>query len=91
MKNLILTCTLLLQISSTLFAQKLSPIEAKIIAQVNAQISQTEALLKKVVNINSGTLNREGVREVGAVFRKEFEDLVKERSSKNKLEKEITI
>jgi glutamate carboxypeptidase len=62
-------------ISSVSFAQKLSPIEQKIIAQINAQMPQTEALLKKVVNINSGTLNKEGVREVGAIFSKEFEDL----------------
>ena len=27
------------------------------------------------MNINSGTLNKEGVREVGAIFRKEFDDL----------------
>jgi glutamate carboxypeptidase len=57
------------------FAQKLSLIEQKIIAQVNAQMPQTEALLKKVVNINSGTLNKAGVREVGAIFSKEFDAL----------------
>jgi glutamate carboxypeptidase len=75
MRNLILICILFLHISTTVFAQNLSPIEAKIIAQINAQLPQTEALLKKVVNINSGTLNKEGVREVGAIFRKEFDDL----------------
>ena len=75
MKKSILTFTILLLISTAIFSQKLSPIEAKIIAQVNAQLPQTEALLKKVVNINSGTLNKEGVREVGAIFRKEFDDL----------------
>lgn len=58
-----------------IFAQKISPIEQKIIAQINAQIPQTEALLKRVVNINSGTLNKEGVREVGTILRKEFDDL----------------
>ena len=61
--------------SNTIFAQKLTQIEQKIITQINAQLPQTEALLKKVVNINSGTLNKEGVREVGAIFRKEFDDL----------------
>ena len=75
MKKSLLTFTILLLISTTIFSQKLSPIEAKIIAQVNAQLPQTEALLKKVVNINSGTLNTEGVREVGAIFRKEFDNL----------------
>jgi glutamate carboxypeptidase len=75
MKQILATISLLLIISSISFAQKLSPIEAKIIAQIEAQLPQTEALLKKVVNINSGTLNKEGVREVGAIFRKEFDDL----------------
>ncbi len=75
MKKQIITFSILLLISSISFSQKLSPIEAKIIAQVNAQLPQTEALLKKVVNINSGTLNKEGVREVGAIFRKGFDDL----------------
>lgn len=75
MKKQIITFSILLLTSSISFSQKLSPIEEKIIAQVNAQLPQTEELLKKVVNINSGTLNREGVREVGAVFRKEFDDL----------------
>lgn len=70
--NLILITILTVQY---IFAQKISPIEQKIIAQINAQIPQTEALLKKVVNINSGTLNKEGVREVGTIFRKEFDDL----------------
>ena len=75
MKKSLLTFSILLLISTAIFSQKLSPIEAKIIAQVNAQLPQTEALLKKVVNINSGTLNTEGVREVGAIFRKEFDNL----------------
>lgn len=75
MKKQIITFSILLLISSVGFSQKLSPIEEKIIAQINAKLPQTEALLKQVVNINSGTLNREGVREVGAVFRKEFDDL----------------
>lgn len=75
MKKQIITFSILLFISSISFSQKLSLMEEKIIAQVNAQLPQTEALLKKVVNINSGTLNSEGVREVGAIFRKELDDL----------------
>lgn len=75
MKKSILTLITFLFILTQSFAQKLSSTEQKIIAQINAQLPQTEALLKKVVNINSGTLNKEGVREVGAIFSKEFEDL----------------
>ncbi len=75
MKKSILTFITFLCIITHSFAQKLSPIEQKIIAQINAQMPQTEALLKKVVNINSGTLNKAGVREVGAIFSKEFDEL----------------
>ena len=75
MKKSILTLITFLFILTQSFAQKLSSTEQKIIAQINAQLPQTEALLKRVVNINSGTLNKEGVREVGAIFSKEFEDL----------------
>lgn len=75
MKKSILTFITFLCIITHSFAQKLSPIEQKIIAQINAQMPQTEELLKKVVNINSGTLNKAGVREVGAIFSKEFDEL----------------
>ena len=75
MKKSILSLAILLILSAKTFSQNLTPTEAKIIAKINAQLPQTEALLKKVVNINSGTLNKEGVREVGAIFRKEFDDL----------------
>ena len=75
MHKLLLFLSTILSFSNVGFAQKLSPIEQKIITQVNAQLPQTEAILKRIVNINSGTLNKEGVREVGAIFRKEFDDL----------------
>jgi glutamate carboxypeptidase len=75
MKKSILSLTILLFLSAKAFSQNLTPTEEKIIAKINAQLPQTENLLKKVVNINSGTLNIEGVREVGAIFRKEFDDL----------------
>ncbi len=75
MKKSILSLIILLILSAKIFSQNLTPTEAKIIAEINAQLPQTEALLKKVVNINSGTLNKEGVRKVGAIFSKEFNDL----------------
>jgi glutamate carboxypeptidase len=56
-------------------AQKLTPAERKLIASVQRHMPQTEKLLEQVVNINSGTLNVKGVREVGAVFQKEFDAL----------------
>jgi len=56
-------------------AQKLTITERKIIASVQQNMPQTEKLLEQVVNINSGTLNAKGVREVSTVFQKEFEAL----------------
>jgi glutamate carboxypeptidase len=56
-------------------AQKLTPTERKIVASVQQNMPQTEKLLEQVVNINSGTLNVKGVREVGTVFQQEFEAL----------------
>jgi len=54
---------------------KISRIEKKILKQVS--INQEEAILflEKVVNINSGTLNKKGVREVGTVFRNAFDEI----------------
>ena len=49
--------------------------ERAIAAHVTAHALEAIGLLERVVNINSGTLNVDGVREVGAVFRKEFDAL----------------
>lgn len=57
------------------FAQKISPTEKKVIEHVRTNMTTTEKLLEQVVNINSGTLNHEGVKQVGQIFRKEFEDM----------------
>lgn len=54
-------------------AQSLSSVEKKIIEHVKTNIPKTEQLLIDAVNINSGTLNHEGVRQVGQLFRKEFD------------------
>ena len=53
----------------------LSSEERAIAAHIDAHQADGVALLEKVVNINSGTLNLAGVREVGAVFRAEFDRL----------------
>ncbi len=59
----------------TTYAQKISTAEKKVIELVKANMTQTERLLEQVVNINSGTLNHEGVKQVGQIFRKEFEEM----------------
>jgi glutamate carboxypeptidase len=62
-------------ITSSAYSQKLSPIESQLIALVDKNYNETMQLLEKVVNINSGTLNKDGVRAVGEIFRKEFEKI----------------
>ena len=56
------------------FAQ-LSPPEQKLADAVKARSSAAMSLLEKAVNINSGTLNLRGVREVGKLFRAELDAL----------------
>jgi glutamate carboxypeptidase len=58
--------------STNLFAQNLSDIERKLVGSIDKNYKETLALLEETVNINSGTLNLEGVREVGKVFEREF-------------------
>jgi glutamate carboxypeptidase len=53
----------------------LSQDERALAAYVDAHNDQALALLERVVNINSGTQNFEGVREVGRVFRSELDAL----------------
>jgi glutamate carboxypeptidase len=53
----------------------LSSIEQRIASYADASRKEAEALLEKVVNINSGTMNLPGVRRVGEVFDAEFKAL----------------
>jgi glutamate carboxypeptidase len=65
----------LLLFTSFTFAQKISRTENKILKTITANNSEAIEFLKKVVNINSGTMNHEGVKKVGEVFGKAFEDI----------------
>jgi glutamate carboxypeptidase len=56
-------------------AQKLSAEEKKIIEVINKQLPQNLQLLEDLVNINSGTLNTEGVRKVGEILGNEFKNI----------------
>jgi glutamate carboxypeptidase len=53
----------------------LSADERALVTSVDAHNGEALALLERVVNINSGTQNFEGVREVGGVFRAELDAL----------------
>jgi len=68
---------LLLAISPIIsFAQqKLSAEEKKLVERIEKNYQETQALLEEVININSGSLNLEGVREVGRVFEREFQKI----------------
>ena len=57
------------------FAQKLDATEQKLIKKIQENHAETMRLLTEVVNINSGTLNHEGVKAVGAVFKRGFEKI----------------
>ncbi|WP_297796258.1 M20/M25/M40 family metallo-hydrolase [uncultured Eudoraea sp.] len=66
---------LFLSICIQLPAQKLSKAERKLVKTIEASNSEAINFLEKVVNINSGTLNASGVKEVGMVFKDAFEEI----------------
>lgn len=59
-------------LTNSLLAQQLSPVERELLSTIDKNYQETVALLEETVNINSGTFNLEGVREVGRVFEREF-------------------
>ncbi len=74
--NPILTSALIsCALCQPILSQSLNPEQEKIIASVNADEQSSTALLKQLVNINSGTLNPAGVRKVADVLRPQFESL----------------
>jgi len=54
---------------------ELSPVERRMTATVDADYERSVALLEKLVNQNSGTLNLEGVTKVGEMMRAELAPL----------------
>ncbi|HEV8485470.1 MAG TPA: M20/M25/M40 family metallo-hydrolase [Blastocatellia bacterium] len=61
--------------SAHTYAQRLSAEEQKIASYIDAHKDEAIALIEKVVNIESPTENLAGVKQVGMVFKKEFESL----------------
>ncbi|MDN4502191.1 M20/M25/M40 family metallo-hydrolase [Alteromonadaceae bacterium BrNp21-10] len=49
--------------------------EQQIVAQINADLPQALSELELTVNINSGTLNFEGVKKVGHFFQQKFDEI----------------
>ncbi|MGC1630993.1 MAG: M20/M25/M40 family metallo-hydrolase [Gelidibacter sp.] len=61
-------------LSTFTFAQK-GKMENKIVKSVDQHLDASIELLKKAVNINSGTMNFEGVKKVGELFKAELDQL----------------
>ena len=62
-----------LEAQTTKATTTLSKEEQKVMDYIDANMPRAIALLKESVDINSGTLNIEGVKKVGAIFAREFE------------------
>ena len=56
-------------------AAGLTPVEQRIVEAVKANNAAALQLLERTVNVNSGTMNLEGVREVGRLFAEQFREL----------------
>ncbi len=75
MKKITLLSLAVLIATGSAIGQKLSKVEKKIVKTVKANHSKAEAFLEKVVNMNSGTLNVQGVTAVGTEFQVEFDKI----------------
>jgi glutamate carboxypeptidase len=78
MKNMLISrvaTLLLLLITISVSAQKLTRTEKKILKSIEANNVEAIQLLKDVVNINSGTMNHEGVKKVGDIFGEAFKNI----------------
>lgn len=76
MKSLPFAAIIALQLALAPTAQaKLSPTESGMAQTIDAERDRSLALLEKLVNQNSGSLNLEGVEKVGAMMRAELEPL----------------
>jgi len=62
-------------VTSLAAAQDLTDLERKIVELVDEQAEASIRFLQEVVDVNSGTMNHAGVREVGRMFQAELEAL----------------
>lgn len=71
----LLVAGIALAVAPAASAQELSDAERRMTEWVDAHVEEAIDLLERTVNINSGTMNHAGVREVGEVMRPQFEAL----------------
>ena len=74
MNRKLLGLTLVLA-SLPVFGQALDENEQRMVEWIDSHAEDAIALLKETVNISSGTMNHEGVREVGRVMQRELDAL----------------
>lgn len=77
MKHLFISLVLILSGTSAVAtaAVSLNTTETEIVKQVKQDLPQALTELEQVVNINSGTMNFAGVKQVGQVFSQQFTEL----------------
>ena len=73
--TLVAACALPIVVAAAAQRPPLSADERAMAAFIDAHGTDAVALLEQAVNINSGTMNLAGVREVGALFRAELDRL----------------
>lgn len=74
--RLLVLCAVLITLTAnTLGSQALDDTESSIVSFSESHVEEAIDLLEKLVNINSGSLNQAGVKEVGAVLRTELDGL----------------
>lgn len=74
--HILFLCSFLTAFAVTCFgSQKLDANEAAIVAWSESHTEEAINLLERLVNINSGSLNQEGVKQVGAILRAELDTL----------------
>ncbi|MDC3240979.1 M20/M25/M40 family metallo-hydrolase [Flavobacteriaceae bacterium] len=75
MNRILLSLLCISSLGFNVYGQKLSKTERKIINKVQSYEDESIDFLEQVVNINSGSLNLEGVRKVGSIFRGAFDGI----------------
>lgn len=72
---LVVTSLILALLSLPAIAQPLDVNEQRLVDWIDAHAEDAVALLDETVSISSGTMNHAGVRSVGRVMQREFEDI----------------
>jgi glutamate carboxypeptidase len=73
--GLLVSVALIVSFPKDSYAYKISADEKKIVNYIDAHTNDAVALLERTVNIESPTENLAGVRQVGMVFKDEFESI----------------